>query len=141
MLPSSAAAGHTLRRVGVGIDTARYGHYAAFLGDDLQPPGISTTWFAQSVGQLRRGGSAGPCQPGAHESNRRPSPPRPRSAGTTAVSATTLPRSHRAGVAAPNATCQPAASPNDPQHMIDHRTAQNLEDFVHNCLESAARSR
>ncbi len=25
------------RRCGVGIDTSRYGHYAAFLGDDLQP--------------------------------------------------------------------------------------------------------
>ena len=23
--------------VGVGIDTSRYGHYAAFLSDDLQP--------------------------------------------------------------------------------------------------------
>ena len=24
-------------RIGVGIDTSRYGHYAAFLGDDQQP--------------------------------------------------------------------------------------------------------
>jgi hypothetical protein len=34
MAPSSALPAH---RVGVGIDTSRYGHYAAFLRDDLQP--------------------------------------------------------------------------------------------------------
>jgi transposase len=33
--PTSAAA--TTTRIGVGIDTARYGHYAAFLRADLQP--------------------------------------------------------------------------------------------------------
>jgi len=56
MLPSSAAAGHTLRRVGVGIDTARYGHYAAFLGDDLQPVAAELTFAESNVGyaQLRQ---------------------------------------------------------------------------------------
>src|SRR5262249_17437876 len=58
-----------------------------------------------SIGQLRRGGSAGPRQPGAHESNRRPCPPRPRSAGATAVPSTTLPWSHRADVAAGITSC------------------------------------
>jgi transposase len=41
MLPQSAPAPQSVpasvRRVGVGIDTSRYGHYAAFLRDDLQP--------------------------------------------------------------------------------------------------------
>lgn len=46
MLPPNATApqsaplpahGHSPVRIGVGIDTARYGHYAAFLRDDLQP--------------------------------------------------------------------------------------------------------
>src|SRR5262249_49944391 len=109
--------------------------------------------------QLRHGGTAGSHQPGAHESNRRPAQPCLRPAGTTAVPQTTLPRLHRASVAtgiagcgsprleraaaalAPTATCQPATSPDVVRLMIDHRTAQNLEDFVHNCLESAARSR
>src|SRR5262249_57341355 len=29
--------GSPTKRLGVGIDTSRYGHYAAFLRDDLQP--------------------------------------------------------------------------------------------------------
>ena len=41
MLPQPASApqlaGDPVRRVAVGIDTSRYGHYAAFLKDDLQP--------------------------------------------------------------------------------------------------------
>jgi transposase len=37
MLPQPAPAPQTPRRFGVGIDTSRYGHYAAFLQDDLQP--------------------------------------------------------------------------------------------------------
>ena len=37
MLPQSAPAPQPPRRVGVGIDTSRYGHYAAFLHDNLQP--------------------------------------------------------------------------------------------------------
>ena len=35
-------------RVGVGIDTSRYGHYAAFLGDDLQPAAAELQ-FAESA--------------------------------------------------------------------------------------------
>jgi transposase len=37
MLPQHAPAPQSPRRYGVGIDTSRYGHYAAFLKDDLQP--------------------------------------------------------------------------------------------------------
>jgi transposase len=37
MLPRPAPASQSPRRCGVGIDTSRYGHYAAFLNDDLQP--------------------------------------------------------------------------------------------------------
>jgi transposase len=37
MLPQHAPAPPSPRRYGVGIDTSRYGHYAAFLKDDLQP--------------------------------------------------------------------------------------------------------
>jgi transposase len=37
MLPHHAPAPQSPRRCGVGIDTSRYGHYAAFLKDDLQP--------------------------------------------------------------------------------------------------------
>ena len=36
MLPQHDPAPQSPRRVGVGIDTSRYGHYAAFLRDDLQ---------------------------------------------------------------------------------------------------------
>jgi transposase len=44
------------RRYGVGIDTSRYGHYAAFLRDDLQPAAAELP-FAESAagyGQLRQ---------------------------------------------------------------------------------------
>lgn len=37
MLPHHAPAPPSPRRCGVGIDTSRYGHYAVFLRDDLQP--------------------------------------------------------------------------------------------------------
>src|ERR1700733_13937177 len=43
-------------RVGVGIDTSRYGHYAAFLRDDLQPAAAELQ-FAESAdgyAQLRQ---------------------------------------------------------------------------------------
>src|SRR5262245_55399790 len=46
----------SVRRCGVGIDTSRYGHYAAFLGDDLQPAAAELS-FAESAagyGQLRQ---------------------------------------------------------------------------------------
>lgn len=37
MLPHPAPAPQSPRRFGVGIDTSRYGHYATFLNDQLQP--------------------------------------------------------------------------------------------------------
>ncbi|HZY83461.1 MAG TPA: transposase [Gemmataceae bacterium] len=37
MLPRQPSASQAPRRFGVGIDTSRYGHYAAFLNEDLQP--------------------------------------------------------------------------------------------------------
>jgi len=37
MLPHHAPAPQSPQRVGVGLDTSRYGHYAAFVRDDLQP--------------------------------------------------------------------------------------------------------
>jgi transposase len=46
----------SVRRCGVGIDTSRYGHYAAFLRDDLQPAAAELS-FAESAagyGQLRQ---------------------------------------------------------------------------------------
>ena len=56
MLPSSASAAHPFRRVGVGIDTARYGHYAAFLGADLQPVAAELPFAESAAGyaQLRQ---------------------------------------------------------------------------------------
>ena len=50
-IPASSAA-----RIGVGIDTARYGHYAAFLRDDLQPAADELTFVesAASYAQLRQ---------------------------------------------------------------------------------------
>ena len=43
-------------RIGVGIDTSRYGHYAAFLGDDLQPAAAELSFAESAAGyaQLRR---------------------------------------------------------------------------------------
>jgi transposase len=54
--PARPPSGGQRRRIGVGIDTSRYGHCAAFLRDDLQPaaPDLS---FAESAGgyaQLRQ---------------------------------------------------------------------------------------
>ena len=46
MLSRSPSVGQ-VARVGVGIDTSRYGHYAAFLRDDLQPAaadGVGVSW-------------------------------------------------------------------------------------------------
>ena len=34
---STQSANGTLTRIGVGIDTSRYGHYAAFVREDQQP--------------------------------------------------------------------------------------------------------
>ena len=43
-------------RIGVGIDTARYGHYAAFLRDDLQPAADELAFVETAAGyaQLRQ---------------------------------------------------------------------------------------
>jgi len=55
MALSFAAAPPTMQRVGVGIDTSRYGHYAAFLGDDLQPAAAELSFAESAAGyaQLR----------------------------------------------------------------------------------------
>jgi transposase len=44
-----------MRRVGVGIDTSRYGHYATFLRDDLQPAAGELQFIESAAGyaQLR----------------------------------------------------------------------------------------
>jgi transposase len=48
MLPHSSGAPQGAPRIGVGIDTSRYGHYAAFLRDDLQPAAAELP-FAESA--------------------------------------------------------------------------------------------
>jgi len=56
MLSQSASAPQSPRRFGVGIDTSRYGHYAAFLRDDLQPAAdeLQFAESAEGYGRLRR---------------------------------------------------------------------------------------
>jgi transposase len=56
MLPSSASSSQAFRRVGVGIDTSRYGHYACFLSDDLQPAAAELSFAESAAGyvQLRQ---------------------------------------------------------------------------------------
>src|SRR5262249_23009725 len=48
--------GRPAARIGVGIDTSRYGHHAAFLRDDLQPAAaeLSFAESAQGYAQLRQ---------------------------------------------------------------------------------------
>src|SRR5262245_48889588 len=56
MLPQSPSASPSatgLRRFGVGIDTSRYGHYACFLGDNLQPAAAELP-FAESAAGYRQ---------------------------------------------------------------------------------------
>jgi transposase len=48
MLTPPAPAPQSPRRIGVGIDTSRYGHYAAFLREDLQPAAAELP-FAESA--------------------------------------------------------------------------------------------
>jgi transposase len=48
MLPQPANAPQDPKRFGVGIDTSRYGHYAVFLNDDLQPAADELA-FAESA--------------------------------------------------------------------------------------------
>lgn len=50
MLPHHAPAPQSPRRFGVGIDTSRYGHYAAFLSDDLQPAAAELQFPESAVG-------------------------------------------------------------------------------------------
>jgi transposase len=52
MLPNHPVAPQTsvTRRIGVGIDTARYGHYAAFLRDDLQPAAAELSFVESAEG-------------------------------------------------------------------------------------------
>jgi hypothetical protein len=47
--------GRPTARIGVGIDTSRYGHYAAFLADDLQPAAAELSFAESAAGyaQLR----------------------------------------------------------------------------------------
>lgn len=62
MLPQPASTSQSspsvpsVRRFGVGIDTARYGHYAAFLRDDLQPAAAELQFAESAAGyaQLRQ---------------------------------------------------------------------------------------
>ena len=56
MLPQPASAPPSPRRCGVGIDTSRYGHYAAFLKDDLQPAADELAFPESAAGydQLRQ---------------------------------------------------------------------------------------
>jgi transposase len=54
--PAPTSADPAPTRIGVGVDTARYGHYAAFLRPDLQPAAAELL-FAESgdgYGELRR---------------------------------------------------------------------------------------
>src|SRR5262245_432689 len=54
--PPSVPQSPAPRRVGVGIDTSRYGHYACFLRDDLQPAAAELTFAESAAGyqQLRQ---------------------------------------------------------------------------------------
>src|SRR5437660_1302189 len=53
MLPQPAPAPQSPRRCGVGIDTSRYGHYAAFLQDDLQPTAAELPFPESAAGYAR----------------------------------------------------------------------------------------
>jgi transposase len=56
MLPPPPSAPPGAPRIGVGIDTSRYGHYAAFLRDDLQPAAAELAFAESAAGyaQLRQ---------------------------------------------------------------------------------------
>ena len=56
MLPSSASPPQSVRCVGVGIDTSRYGHYACFLREDLQAAAADLAFAESAAGyqQLRQ---------------------------------------------------------------------------------------
>jgi hypothetical protein len=54
--PTPQRTGCPTTRIGIGIDTSRYGHHAAFLRDDLQPACAELPFVesAQGYGQLRQ---------------------------------------------------------------------------------------
>jgi hypothetical protein len=56
MLPQASSPSQPPRRFGVGIDTSRYGHVAAFLRDDLQPAADDLQFAESAAGytQLRQ---------------------------------------------------------------------------------------
>jgi transposase len=56
MLPQSTSIPQEPARIGVGIDTSRYGHYAAFVRDDLQPAAAELQFAESAAGytQLRQ---------------------------------------------------------------------------------------
>jgi hypothetical protein len=53
MPPPPAPAPQSPRRCGVGIDTSRYGHYAALLTDDLQPAAAALVFAESADGYAR----------------------------------------------------------------------------------------
>src|SRR5438270_631011 len=60
--PTPKRTGSPSSRIGVGIDTSRYGHYAAFLRDDLQPAAAELS-FAAAVPRPRDPEHARPANP------------------------------------------------------------------------------
>jgi transposase len=53
MLPQHTPAPQSPRCFGVGIDTSRYGHYAVFLRDDLQPAAVELSFAESAAGYAR----------------------------------------------------------------------------------------
>ena len=56
MLLSSASPAQSVRCIGVGIDTSRYGHYACFLREDLEAAAVELAFAEPAAGyqQLRQ---------------------------------------------------------------------------------------
>jgi hypothetical protein len=51
-LPPSTSSATPIVRFGVGIDTSRYGHYACFLKDDLQPAADELSFAHSSTSRI-----------------------------------------------------------------------------------------